>query len=57
MLNNINKNKISILFYLFQHRTIEDSVYNLAVQLAKRYKIDIWDVYMTHVEYLFEESE
>ncbi|CAD5110997.1 DgyrCDS348 [Dimorphilus gyrociliatus] len=37
--------------------TIEDGVYNLAVQLAKRYKIDIWDVYMTHVEFLFEESE
>ncbi|ELT90143.1 hypothetical protein CAPTEDRAFT_162693 [Capitella teleta] len=34
--------------------TSESSVYDLAISLAQRYKVSIWDVYMVHVEYLFD---
>ena len=35
-------------------RTTENDVYEIAMGLAKRYKLDEWEVYMTHLEFLFE---
>lgn len=35
-------------------RTTETNVYDIAVSLAERYKIPLWKIYMTHLEYLFE---
>lgn len=36
--------------------TLDDSVYRIAVSLAKRYNIPLWEVYMTHLEFLFTDS-
>lgn len=31
-------------------------MYKIAVSLAKRYSVPLWEVYMTHLEFLFTES-
>uniref|UniRef100_A0A3Q1FX53 NBAS subunit of NRZ tethering complex n=1 Tax=Acanthochromis polyacanthus TaxID=80966 RepID=A0A3Q1FX53_9TELE len=36
--------------------TLDDGVYRIAVSLAKRYHVPLWDVYMTHLEFLFTDS-
>uniref|UniRef100_A0A8C5NA09 Neuroblastoma-amplified sequence n=1 Tax=Gouania willdenowi TaxID=441366 RepID=A0A8C5NA09_GOUWI len=36
--------------------TLDDGVYRIAMSLAKRYSISLWDVYMTHLEFLFTDS-
>uniref|UniRef100_A0A8C7YVQ8 NBAS subunit of NRZ tethering complex n=1 Tax=Oryzias sinensis TaxID=183150 RepID=A0A8C7YVQ8_9TELE len=36
--------------------TLDDSVYRIALSLAKRYSITLWEVYMTHLEFLFTDS-
>uniref|UniRef100_A0A3P9LQ30 NBAS subunit of NRZ tethering complex n=1 Tax=Oryzias latipes TaxID=8090 RepID=A0A3P9LQ30_ORYLA len=36
--------------------TLDDSVYRIALSLAKRYSISLWEVYMTHLEFLFTDS-
>uniref|UniRef100_A0A665VUJ6 Neuroblastoma-amplified sequence N-terminal domain-containing protein n=1 Tax=Echeneis naucrates TaxID=173247 RepID=A0A665VUJ6_ECHNA len=36
--------------------TLDDSVYRIALSLAKRYSVPLWDVYMTHLEFLFTDS-
>ncbi|XP_014882335.1 neuroblastoma-amplified sequence-like, partial [Poecilia latipinna] len=36
--------------------TLDDSVYRIALSLAKRYSVPLWEVYMTHLEFLFTES-
>lgn len=38
------------------HRTLDDGVYKIAVSLAKRYSVPLWEVYMTHLEFLFTDS-
>lgn len=37
-------------------RTLDDSVYKIALSLAKRYSVPLWEVYMTHLEFLFTDS-
>ncbi|XP_076465960.1 NBAS subunit of NRZ tethering complex-like isoform X2 [Babylonia areolata] len=34
----------------------EEEVYGMAVVLADRYKLPLWDVYMAHLEFLFSDS-
>ncbi|KAJ8008712.1 hypothetical protein DPEC_G00081260 [Dallia pectoralis] len=36
--------------------TLDDSVWRISVSLAQRYDIPLWDIYMTHLEYLFTDS-
>ncbi|XP_029318532.1 LOW QUALITY PROTEIN: NBAS subunit of NRZ tethering complex [Cottoperca gobio] len=36
--------------------TLEDDVYSIALSLAKRYSVPLWEVYMTHLEFLFTDS-
>ncbi|XP_034143835.1 neuroblastoma-amplified sequence isoform X2 [Esox lucius] len=36
--------------------TLDDSVWRISVSLAHRYNIPLWDIYMTHLEYLFTDS-
>ncbi|XP_058144004.1 NBAS subunit of NRZ tethering complex [Dasypus novemcinctus] len=36
--------------------TLEDSVYSIALSLAQRYHISRWEVFMTHLEFLFTDS-
>nr|XP_042904334.1 neuroblastoma-amplified sequence [Parasteatoda tepidariorum] len=36
--------------------TLDDSVFQTAITLANHYHISLWDLYMTHLEYLFSES-
>ncbi|XP_053317315.1 NBAS subunit of NRZ tethering complex [Spea bombifrons] len=36
--------------------TLEDNVYKISVSLAERYQVPLWEVYMTHLEYLFSDS-
>lgn len=37
-------------------RTLEENVYKIALSLAQRYSIPLWEVYMTHLEFLFSDS-
>lgn len=37
-------------------RTLDDGVYKIALSLAKRYSVPLWEVYMTHLEFLFTDS-
>ncbi|XP_074905217.1 NBAS subunit of NRZ tethering complex isoform X3 [Buteo buteo] len=36
--------------------TLEENVYKIAVSLAQRYNVPLWEVYMTHLEFLFTDS-
>uniref|UniRef100_A0A4W5M3D7 Uncharacterized protein n=1 Tax=Hucho hucho TaxID=62062 RepID=A0A4W5M3D7_9TELE len=36
--------------------TLDDSVWRISLSLAQRYSIPLWDIYMTHLEYLFTDS-
>nr|XP_006006206.1 PREDICTED: neuroblastoma-amplified sequence isoform X2 [Latimeria chalumnae] len=36
--------------------TLEDHVYKISLSLAQRYSIALWEVYMTHLEFLFTDS-
>ncbi|XP_010210927.1 PREDICTED: neuroblastoma-amplified sequence-like, partial [Tinamus guttatus] len=36
--------------------TLEENVYKIAVSLAQKYNVPLWEVYMTHLEYLFTDS-
>ncbi|XP_033634879.1 neuroblastoma-amplified sequence-like [Asterias rubens] len=36
--------------------TTEEEVYKLSVSLAHRYHLPLWEVYMTHLEFLFTDS-
>ncbi|XP_076004832.1 NBAS subunit of NRZ tethering complex isoform X2 [Genypterus blacodes] len=36
--------------------TLDAGVYRIALSLAKRYSVPLWEVYMTHLEFLFTDS-
>lgn len=36
--------------------TLDDNVFQTAVSLAHHYELSVWDIYMTHLEYLFSEN-
>ncbi|KAJ8275215.1 hypothetical protein COCON_G00098400 [Conger conger] len=36
--------------------TLEDNVYRISLSLAQRYGVPLWEVYMTHLEFLFTDS-
>ncbi|KAH0621966.1 hypothetical protein JD844_023774 [Phrynosoma platyrhinos] len=36
--------------------TLEENVYKIALSLAQRYNVPLWEVYMTHLEFLFSDS-
>ncbi|XP_036405464.1 neuroblastoma-amplified sequence isoform X2 [Megalops cyprinoides] len=36
--------------------TLEENVYKISLSLAQRYSIPLWEVYMTHLEFLFTDS-
>ncbi|XP_015206508.2 NBAS subunit of NRZ tethering complex isoform X1 [Lepisosteus oculatus] len=36
--------------------TLEENVYKISISLAQRYSIPLWEVYMTHLEFLFTDS-
>ncbi|XP_036191191.1 neuroblastoma-amplified sequence isoform X1 [Myotis myotis] len=36
--------------------TLEEDVYGVALSLAQRYGVSCWEVYMTHLEFLFSDS-
>ena len=46
-----------IMWYLSVFRSVESEVYEIAVSLAKTYHVPLWDVYMIHLEFLFDENE
>lgn len=37
-------------------RTLDEDVYAIALSLAKRYSVPLWEVHMTHLEFLFTDS-
>ncbi|KAG5277190.1 hypothetical protein AALO_G00114610 [Alosa alosa] len=36
--------------------TLDESVYHISISLAQRYSVPLWEVYMTHLEFLFTDS-
>ncbi|NXY05652.1 NBAS protein, partial [Pteruthius melanotis] len=36
--------------------TLEENVYKIAISLAQRYSVPLWEVFMTHLEFLFTDS-
>ncbi|XP_053879446.1 NBAS subunit of NRZ tethering complex isoform X2 [Malaclemys terrapin pileata] len=36
--------------------TLEENVYKISLSLAQRYSVPLWEVYMTHLEFLFTDS-
>ncbi|XP_038071968.1 neuroblastoma-amplified sequence-like, partial [Patiria miniata] len=36
--------------------TTEEEVYKLSISLAQRYQLPLWEVYMTHLEFVFSDS-
>ncbi|KAM3861566.1 NBAS subunit of NRZ tethering complex [Diretmus argenteus] len=36
--------------------TLDDGVYRISLSLAQRYSVPLWEVYMTHLEFLFTDS-
>uniref|UniRef100_H0WZ37 NBAS subunit of NRZ tethering complex n=1 Tax=Otolemur garnettii TaxID=30611 RepID=H0WZ37_OTOGA len=46
------KNFTCLRFY----RTLEENVYSIALSLAQRYGVSRWEVFMTHLEFLFTDS-
>ncbi|XP_039190737.1 neuroblastoma-amplified sequence isoform X2 [Crotalus tigris] len=36
--------------------TLEENVYTIALSLAQRYNVPLWEVHMTHLEFLFSDS-
>ncbi|KAM9317014.1 NBAS subunit of NRZ tethering complex [Gastrophryne carolinensis] len=36
--------------------SLEENVYKISMSLAQRYQVPLWEVYMTHLEYLFSDS-
>ncbi|XP_061845911.1 NBAS subunit of NRZ tethering complex isoform X3 [Colius striatus] len=36
--------------------TLEENVYKIAISLAQRYNVSLWEVYITHLEFLFTDS-
>ncbi|XP_041419494.1 neuroblastoma-amplified sequence isoform X2 [Xenopus laevis] len=36
--------------------TLDENVYKISLSLAQRYQVPLWEVYMTHLEYLFSDS-
>ncbi|XP_066242241.1 NBAS subunit of NRZ tethering complex [Saccopteryx leptura] len=36
--------------------TLEENVYSIALSLAQRYRVPRWEVFMTHLEFLFSDS-
>uniref|UniRef100_A0A4W3IP51 NBAS subunit of NRZ tethering complex n=1 Tax=Callorhinchus milii TaxID=7868 RepID=A0A4W3IP51_CALMI len=36
--------------------TLEENVYKISLSLAQRYSIPLWELYMTHLEFLFTDS-
>nr|XP_030700432.1 neuroblastoma-amplified sequence isoform X2 [Globicephala melas] len=36
--------------------TLEENVYSIALSLAQRYSVSCWEVFMTHLEFLFTDS-
>ncbi|XP_072107378.1 NBAS subunit of NRZ tethering complex isoform X1 [Mobula birostris] len=36
--------------------TLEENVYKISLSLAQRYNIPLWELYMTHLEFLFTDS-
>ncbi|KAK6490067.1 neuroblastoma-amplified sequence [Huso huso] len=36
--------------------TLEENVYKISISLAQRYNIPLWEVHMTHLEFLFTDS-
>ncbi|XP_063079339.1 NBAS subunit of NRZ tethering complex [Engraulis encrasicolus] len=36
--------------------TLDESVYGISLSLAQRYSVSLWEVYMTHLEFLFTDS-
>uniref|UniRef100_A0A8C9NHE8 NBAS subunit of NRZ tethering complex n=1 Tax=Serinus canaria TaxID=9135 RepID=A0A8C9NHE8_SERCA len=36
--------------------TLEENVYKIAISLAQRYSVPLWEVYVTHLEFLFTDS-
>ena len=38
-------------------RSTENQMYEMAVSLARTYRVPLWDVYMIHLEFLFDENE
>ena len=44
-----------MLFFIF--RSIEDDIFNTAISLAEQYEISKWEMFMSHLEWLFTDSE
>ncbi|XP_048258558.1 NBAS subunit of NRZ tethering complex-like isoform X1 [Haliotis rufescens] len=36
--------------------SVDDDVYKIAVSLAERYELSVWEVYMSHLEFVFTDS-
>ena len=45
-----------LVFSALPFRSCEDELYGMAVLLAERYKLPLWDICMAHLEYLFSDS-
>ncbi|XP_042637798.1 neuroblastoma-amplified sequence [Orycteropus afer afer] len=44
------------LLHLHVRRTLEENVYSIALSLAQRYSVSRWEVFMTHLEFLFTDN-
>lgn len=38
------------------HRSCEQEMIDMAMSLAERYQMPLWDIYMVHLEFLFTDS-
>jgi len=43
-------------FFCFCFRSLEDELINTSMLLAEKYDIPVWEVMLSHVEYLFTDS-
>ncbi|CAG2205931.1 NBAS [Mytilus edulis] len=47
-------NKGAKIIYVSPFRSVNDEMYNVACNLAERYGIPLWELYMSHLEFLFD---
>ena len=40
----------------FFYRNLEDELMNTCLQLAQKYNVEVWEVMLSHVEFLFTDS-
>ena len=53
-----NAYMVSFIFFFYVHiRSVDDQIFDTAISLAERYDISKWEMFMSHLEWLFTDSE